>query len=80
MARIVRGRCWFCDLVFRWAVTEGAPRLKEAACPHCGADLHRTSVPVRLRVAEEVPLARLVRNEQFRRALARDSSQQAQAS
>lgn len=41
--RTTDGRCWQCNIVWRWPTTAGA-RLKDClACPSCGKMLLRTA-------------------------------------
>lgn len=49
------GKCEGCKVIFRWS---GWPRLKDAACPRCGANLARTAANLnrRLSLSDEVPL------------------------
>lgn len=52
---MTHGKCEGCEVIFRWS---GWPRLKDAACPRCGANLARTAANLnrRLSLVNEAPL------------------------
>ena len=40
--RFVQGRCWRCEVAFRWKAGKGR-RLKDTTCPLCGRTLSATA-------------------------------------